>query len=288
MKTPLVTVGIPFYNAGRYLEFAILSVLNQTFTEWKLILIDDGSDDVISNTIAKKYVLIDERIILLADGQNKGLVSRLNELSSLVRTTYYARMDADDIMHPNRLERQVQVLQDNTSLNACGSLAFKVNEFGEIKGQLNSYWPKKRDSILIKNTLIHPSLLFVSTWSLQNPYHHEWIRMEDLELWFRTFDNLKIEIVNEKLLYYRVFSSNTGKYIKTEKYKMRFFYALFSKNQISLSKYIFISTISIGKQVFASLFFYLLFYSNSSVFWEDEIKGLYYLNQIHKSANEKI
>ena len=77
----LVYVGIPFYNAEKYLDYAIRSVLNQTYTNWKMTLIDDGSTDS-SLALARKYTS-DTRVKVISDGRNKGLVYRLNELVKL-------------------------------------------------------------------------------------------------------------------------------------------------------------------------------------------------------------
>ena len=104
----LVYVGIPFYNAEKYLDYAIRSVLNQTYTNWKMTLIDDGSTDS-SLALARKYTS-DTRVKVISDGRNKGLVYRLNELVKLSDCKYFVRMDADDIMHPQRLEKQLRYL----------------------------------------------------------------------------------------------------------------------------------------------------------------------------------
>ena len=106
----LVYVGIPFYNAEKYLDYAIRSVLNQTYTNWKMTLIDDGSTDS-SLALARKYTS-DTRVKVISDGRNKGLVYRLNELVKLSDCKYFVRMDADDIMHPQRLEKQLRYLEE--------------------------------------------------------------------------------------------------------------------------------------------------------------------------------
>lgn len=103
----LVYVGIPFYNAEKYLDYAIRSVLNQTYTNWKMTLIDDGSTDS-SLALARKYTS-DTRVKVISDGRNKGLVYRLNELVKLSDCKYFVRMDADDIMHPQRLENNLDI-----------------------------------------------------------------------------------------------------------------------------------------------------------------------------------
>src|SRR5690606_21713898 len=108
----MVTIAIPFYNGEKYLELAIQSALAQTYTGWKLILLDDGSTDN-SLAIANEYKKKDARIKVYSDGQNKNLGYRLNQIPELVDTKYLARMDADDIMHPKRIETQLRILEEN-------------------------------------------------------------------------------------------------------------------------------------------------------------------------------
>src|SRR5450830_847145 len=91
---PLVTVAMPVYNAGKYLRLAVLSIVKQTFTDWEMLVIDDGSTDNAFDSIAD---IKDDRIRILRDGTNKGLAARLNEAIDLARGQYFARMDQDDV-----------------------------------------------------------------------------------------------------------------------------------------------------------------------------------------------
>ena len=102
----MVTIGLPFYNAEKYLALAIESVLQQTYTNWELLLLDDGSTDN-SLSIAQSYAQKDSRIKVISDGKNKNLATRLNELPSLAQGLYLARMDADDIMHSARIVKTI-------------------------------------------------------------------------------------------------------------------------------------------------------------------------------------
>ena len=89
-----ITIGIPFYNAEAYLADAIRSVFAQTYEDWELILIDDGSTD---NSLAIARSVDDPRVRVYSDGKNKKLASRLNELTQLATYEFIARMDADDV-----------------------------------------------------------------------------------------------------------------------------------------------------------------------------------------------
>ena len=111
-----VTIGISFYNAEDYLSDAIKSILVQTYSHWELILIDDGSKDN-SLKIADTYAAKDKRIRVISDGMNKKLPYRLNQITSEAKGDYIARMDADDVIAVDRIEKQVNFLEKNNQKN---------------------------------------------------------------------------------------------------------------------------------------------------------------------------
>ncbi len=198
----LVTVGISFYNAEKYLDSAICSVINQTFEEWVLFLLDDGSTDS-SFHIAEKY-LYDKRIKLISDSQNKGFVYRLNQLISMCNTKYFVRMDADDIMHYDRLKKQISFLESNPYIDVIGSSAYSIDANNEIKGILTTTSkPNSISHVLKHSCFIHPSVTGRTSWFKKNKYNKDFVRMEDMELWARTIEQSSFFNLNEPLLYYR-------------------------------------------------------------------------------------
>ena len=98
---PVITVGISYRNPGPYFRLALQSVFAQTFEDWELILLDDGSTD---GSADMAHSIRDSRVRSLSDGHSRGLNARLNELTSLAQAPYFARMDADDVLHPERLK----------------------------------------------------------------------------------------------------------------------------------------------------------------------------------------
>ena len=108
--SPLVSIGISVYNCQATIGSAFRSILNQTYENWELILIDDGSQDD-TLTIIKQFN--DDRIRIYSDGRNRGLPGRLNEAVALSQGKYFARMDGDDICYPTRLASQVDFLEKN-------------------------------------------------------------------------------------------------------------------------------------------------------------------------------
>lgn len=129
--TPIVTVAMPIYNAGKHLRQAVMSIVKQTFTGWELFIIDDGSTD---NAIESIVDIQDTRIHILCDGKNKGLAARLNEAIDLAHGQYLARMDQDDVSYPDRLLRQVTALQGNRRLDLVATRAITIDENNNITG----------------------------------------------------------------------------------------------------------------------------------------------------------
>lgn len=199
----LVTIAIPFYNSEEYLDYAIRSVFNQTYTNWELILLDDGSSDN-SLEIAKKYGY-DERVKIISDHLNRGLVYRLNQSIMLAKGKFYARMDADDIMHVRRIETQVQYLNNNADIDVLGTAIYIIDSNSNIKG--TSFISESNRS----SSFFHPSVIGKTEWFINNKYDSRFERAEDTELWLRTQVMSKFYNIDEPLLFYRLNENNLYK-----------------------------------------------------------------------------
>lgn len=205
-----ISVGIPFFNAEQFLSKAIESVISQSYDNWELLLLDDGSNDG-SLEIAKRFEQHDNRVKVFSDGKNKGLGARLNELAILSNGEYIARMDADDIMHPKRLETQLQILKDNPSIDVLGTNAYVIDENNLVFGMRY----RENSGMTKVEHFIHPTIMAKKQWFLDNPYDEKAIRIEDAELWFRTKSKSNFRMISEPLLFYREFGSYYyPKYIK--------------------------------------------------------------------------
>jgi glycosyltransferase involved in cell wall biosynthesis len=196
-----VTVGLPFRNAARTLDWSIASVVQQTFSDWELILVDDGSTDS-SALVASKYC--NSRIRLIQDRRSMGLAARLNQISALANSPFVARLDADDIMHPSRLERQVRKLEDDGELTLVGSAAWIIDNDNLIYGDRQvAPLPSDPAAVLRNDFLIHPTVLGRTNWFLSNPYDVSYTRAQDKELWCRTRSQARFARLQERLLYFR-------------------------------------------------------------------------------------
>lgn len=232
-----VSIGIPFYNCEQYLALAIKSVIAQTYTDWELILVDDGSTDG-SLEVARSFK--DSRIRVYSDGINKKLSFRLNQLIDLSNFDYIARMDADDIIDPSRLEKQIKILQKNKELDLISTGVCSISNNNEVRGIriYKNFCLKSFDVISGNIGIVHASVMARKSWYLRNRYKEN-IVAEDYELWNRAFANkdLKIYKIEEPLYYYR--EDNNVTYIKLIKsYKNQIGIIHTYKNHLEFLDYI--------------------------------------------------
>jgi glycosyltransferase involved in cell wall biosynthesis len=115
-----ISILLPTFNAGNNLFLAVKSILNQSFKNWTLLILDDGSTD---NSLEKINNLSDERIKIFKNKINKGISYRLNQGIKFSNTKYIARMDSDDISFPDRLEKQFNFLEKNKDIDLVSSKA---------------------------------------------------------------------------------------------------------------------------------------------------------------------
>lgn len=201
----MITLGIPIYNAENYLADAIKSVLAQSYPYWELILIDDGSKDD-SLKIAQDFAARDNRIRVITDGLNKKLPARLNQIIKEAKYDYIARMDADDIMHPERLEMQFNFLKNNINFDLVSSGLISIDNNNQVKGfrcvdelYYDFITPK------LSYPVVHPSIMARKSWFERNQYSEKYPRAEDFELWTRSIrsNDFKMAVLPDLLLYYR-------------------------------------------------------------------------------------
>lgn len=205
MKTPLVTIGIPCYNVGKFIGYTIKSVLSQTYSNFELIITDDGSTD---NTIDVINNYIDERIVVISDGSNKGISYRLNQQIEQAHGEIFVRMDGDDIMFPDRLEKQVRFLLQNHEIDVVGTSAVVIDEHNNITGLRSSIVPPHRpEDIINRNPFIHPSVAGRLSFFKKYHYAEDLCGVEDKDLWCRGIVDGKYSQIDEPLIYYRDFNS---------------------------------------------------------------------------------
>ncbi|MEH6668009.1 glycosyltransferase family 2 protein [Psychrobacter immobilis] len=200
-----ISIGIPIYNAEAYLATAIKSIWAQTHELWELILIDDGSTDN-SLAIAKQFEKIDSRIRVISDGSNKKLPARLNQLIDESKYDYIARMDADDLIHPDRLAIQISFLKDNPSYDLVSTGVVSIDAQNKVYGcrHVDDLYAKF-ESVETAYPIVHASILAKKSWYERNRYNENYPRSEDYDLWCRAISkqDLRLAVLPDLLYYYR-------------------------------------------------------------------------------------
>lgn len=202
MSTPKISIILPAYNAALYIGEAIESLLKQTFRDFELIIIDDGSQD---ETLEKIKSFKDERIKLHKNETNLGIIRSLNKGLKLAQGEYVARMDADDISLPKRLEIQYNFLEENKNIIGCGAY---MKTFGATK----ELWagPHKPEEVkaalLFFNVLNHPTMLLRRSLFDNDSYLYseDYPHAEDYELWTRISRKFLLSNIPKVLLRYRL------------------------------------------------------------------------------------
>jgi glycosyltransferase involved in cell wall biosynthesis len=209
-----ISVVLPVYNAEKYLDEAIKSILNQTYTNFEFIIINDGSTDS-SLEIIKKYKNQDDRIILITR-ENRGLIASLNEGIEQSKGKFIARMDADDISLPTRFKKQV-TLMENNDIDICGCHFSMINKDGKYLKTI--YCPLNNDSLLLFLTLIvpfaHGSVMINKRFLIHHNLKYgqnENKNSEDKALWVSMYNkDARFDNVNEVLFEYREFNESLSK-----------------------------------------------------------------------------
>ena len=211
MSSPLIDVILPVYNADSTLRVAVESILKQSFEDFRIFLIDDGSDDD-SPVICEQLCRQDPRIIYIANIQNRGLVTRLNEGLKLCTAPYVARMDADDISFPDRFQLQLDYLIANPHAVACSGSYQCINAKGDMFDIhiANNRKPNLRAIPAKPHFLLHPLLMMrrdevVSIGGYRNILH-----CEDADLYYRLAEHGELHNLAEILGQYRVHNASVS------------------------------------------------------------------------------
>ena len=178
MNRPLVTVVLPVFNTGLHLRHCIDSIMNQTFSDWELVALDDGSTDD-SLEILKSYS--DERIRVYENLHNRGPGYTRNAIIARARGHYIALQDADDYMGQNRLELQLNVLLQNPCIDLVGSYMTLIGKDGEVKGIRGSMRQQFSVQGLLFGSIApaHATLMGKTSWFARNRYPEGLKRAED-------------------------------------------------------------------------------------------------------------
>lgn len=205
-RRPLLTIGLSVHNAAAYLPLALGSIVAQTFTDWELLAVDDGSRDDSAAVLASLH---DPRVRVLDGGRNLGLAARLNQIAREARGRYVARMDADDLMHPTRLAAQLQFLRDHPEVDGVGCSLLVLDHDLQPAGV--RIFPESHAGICADPLhgvhLAHATFVARTDWLRAHSYNEANRTCEDWELWFATYRHSRFANLAAPLYFYREFAS---------------------------------------------------------------------------------
>ena len=208
----LVSVLMPVHNGARYIEASARSVLNQTHRALELLIIDDASTDA-SRSIAES--LDDERIRVVVNEQRLGLASTLNRGLREAAGHFVARQDADDLSHPERLERQLQFLERHSQVGLIGTLAWIMDEESRVVDFIDRACDHEvlAWELLFDNPFVHTSVMFrKDIVEAAGGYDDAWAYNQDYDLWTRLARTTRVANLPLRLVAWRAHAqSMTGK-----------------------------------------------------------------------------
>ncbi len=205
-KPPVVSVLMPVYNAERYVAEAVESILTQTFTDFEFLIVDDGSSDG-TPEVLRRYEKSDSRVRLTIR-TNLGLVPTLNEMLGAARGEFIARMDADDVALPHRLNDQFVFLRQHPEVVCVGGSYVRIDE----KGRRVMTISFKQDHESMEEQALsgicpvaHPTVMMRRDSVLAvGGYDDRWYYAEDLDLWLRLGERGRLANLQDVILKYRV------------------------------------------------------------------------------------
>lgn len=227
MNQVRMSVIMAIYNEPEeYLKQSIESILKQSFKSFKFVIVLDNPHNREAERLVKLYQRKDKRIFFIKNRKNMGLAASLNKGVLVAEGKYVARMDADDVSLPDRLDKQIKYLEKNKEVDLLFSWAYFIDESGELikKFTPNRDKVKRLQKTFFKDFLfVHPTLLIKKEILMENPYDENNRGAEDFELWMRLISKgYHFDILEKFLLKYR---------IPKEDYEQRI------KKQLNYSKY---------------------------------------------------
>ena len=207
MKNPIISVVMPVYNGEKYLREAIDSILNQSFSDFEFIIVNDGSTDRTEEIV---FSYDDKRIVYIKNQENLNISKTLNKGIEIAKGKYIARMDDDDISLPTRFERQIDFLEKNKDVGVCDTW---LKTFGDIEEDwaMPVSHEEKLVSLLFHSSIAHATVLMRKNIlnGMSQLYKDSFSAAEDYELWTRLASVTKFAGIPEVLYKYRFHSEQT-------------------------------------------------------------------------------
>lgn len=202
---------MPVKNAGKFVALAVQSILNQTYTNWEMIVVDDGSTDE-TGKILKRFSRKDKRIVVITHAKSQGIGASLNLALAQTKGEYIARMDGDDIALPARLAVQVAYLRKNPQIVAVGGQAEMIDGQGEIFAYKHFSTNQKtlRDMIMWMVPIQHPIMMARAEAYKKCRYDATYQTAEDVEMFMKLLKYGEFGNVPEVVYQYRKADTSNG------------------------------------------------------------------------------
>src|SRR3989344_4499750 len=211
-KKPLISVVMPAYNAQKYINSAIESILNQTFKNFELIIVNDCSTDNTIN-IVNSFIRKDARVKIINNKKRLNIAASLNKGINKASSNIIARMDADDISLPNRLELQYKLINSSKNISVVGANII-VMDIDENEIAIRNYpdsSEKLKACLFRYSPFAHPVACFRrDIFNSVGGYNPKYSPTEDLDLWFRLGVKYKFGSVQKPLLKYRLYMGSSS------------------------------------------------------------------------------
>lgn len=211
--SPLVSIVMPNYNCEKYISQAINSILRQTFRDFELIIVDDGSTDS-SWEIIRRFAQEDSRIVAMRNDNNIKICKTLNRGILIAQGKYIARMDSDDVAHADWLEKIMLFMEakENAHVGVCGANFYMIDHNAKRIGQKDFPHTDRecRDAFWFRNPFAHNTVVIrKECFEHCGYYDEEYLYAEDLELWMRFGQKYDLHNIQQYLVDYRIFGGNS-------------------------------------------------------------------------------
>jgi glycosyltransferase involved in cell wall biosynthesis len=245
---PLVSIIMSVKDGEQFIDKSMISILNQSYPDFEFLIFNDGSKDRTSDIL---HSFKDPRIKVFSDSNSLGLAARLNFLIKETAGEFIARMDADDISHPRRIEEQVNFLSQHINVDVVDCISYLIDENNIVTGaNTNAEIGVKLDEIMLNGGIFtHGAVMARSSWYKKNLYNESYLRVQDYELWCRTALSSTFARVPKPLFYYR------------RSYYFKKNYLVNIKNYYSISRVFWPKVSSLTKsKLVVKIFLQLLYY----------------------------
>lgn len=214
-----VSIVLAVFNGSKFIRSSIESILNQTYTNWELIVINDGSFDDTEN-ILREFEKFDSRISIYSLPENRGLTYCLNMGIAKSKGDYIARMDGDDLMHVDRLKMQVEFLEGNVDYGVVSTAIELIDDMGHRIGIMTPPIEDReiKAKMVFQNPIAHPTVMLRKKVleNLTSIYRVDYPNCEDYDLWIRMSIFTNFYCLDAPLLKYRIHPQQiTSKKVRT-------------------------------------------------------------------------